>query len=68
MTIPRLLLVLGVAVGLYLLGANADRMRTSQIIRSARAAWEHPEVKKDRKKLQKLAKKNAKKITDAIYK
>ena len=67
MTVPRLLLVVGLAVGLYLLGANADRMRTSQIIRSARAAWDHPEAKKDRAKLQKLAKRNAKKITKAIY-
>ena len=67
MTVPRLLLLVGLAVGLYLLGANADRMRTNQIIRSARAAWDHPEAKKDRAKLQKLAKRNAKKITKAIY-
>ena len=66
MTVPRLLLVVGLAVGLYLLGANADRMRTSRIIRSARAAWDHPEAKKDRSRLQKLAKRNAKKITKAI--
>ena len=66
MTIPRLLLIIAVAVGLYLLGTNADRMRTNQIIRSARAAWDHPEVKKDRSRLHKLAKRNAKKITKAI--
>ncbi|MCU1445278.1 hypothetical protein [Cryobacterium sp.] len=67
MTIPRLLLAIAIAVGLYILGANTDRLRTGQIIRSARAAWEHPEAKKDRKRLQKISKKNAKKITKGIY-
>jgi hypothetical protein len=67
MTIPRLLLAVGVAVAFYLLGASREQLRTGQIVRSARAAWRHPEAKKDRKRLQKIAKGNAKKITKAIY-
>jgi uncharacterized protein HemX len=67
MTVPRLLLALAVAIGLYYLGANADRIQSGQLARAARAAWEHPEAKKDRSRLQKLAKRNAKKITKAVY-
>jgi hypothetical protein len=67
MTIPRLLLALGVAVTLYFLGANREQIRTGQIVRGARAAWNHPEAKKDRKRLQKISKGNAKKITKGVY-
>jgi hypothetical protein len=67
MTVPRLLLAIAVAVGLYSLGSHAEQIRTGQVVRSARAAWNHPEAKKDRARLQKLAKRNAKKITKAIY-
>jgi hypothetical protein len=67
MTIPRILLAVGVAVAFYFLGANREQLRTGQIVRGARAAWNHPEAKKDRKRLQKIAKSNAKKVTKAIY-
>jgi hypothetical protein len=68
MTIPRILLVVGAAAVFYLLGANREQLRTGQIVRSARAAWKNPEEKKkDRKRLQKIAKRNAKKVTKGIY-
>jgi hypothetical protein len=67
MTVPRLLLGLAVAIALYYLGASSERIRTSQVVRGARAARKHPEAKKDRARLQKLAKRNAKKITKGIY-
>jgi uncharacterized protein HemX len=67
MTVPRLLLAVALAVALYLLGSRSEQIRTSQIVRGARARWKHPEAKKDRSRLQKLAKRNAKKITKGIY-
>jgi hypothetical protein len=67
MTIPRILLAVGVAVAFYLLGANREQLRTGQIVRGARAAWKHPEAKKDRKRLQKITKKSAKKVAKALY-
>jgi hypothetical protein len=67
MTIPRILLAVGVAVAFYFLGANREQLRTGQIVRGARAACNHPEAKKDRKRLQKITKKSAKKVAKALY-
>jgi uncharacterized protein HemX len=67
MTVPRVLLAVALAVALYLLGSRSEQIRTRQIVRGARAARKHPEAKKDRSRLQKLAKRNAKKITKGIY-
>ena len=66
MTIPRVLIAVGLGFALYFLGANTDRWRTSQIVRSARAAW-HPESKRDRRRLHRNARRNAKRVTRAVY-
>ncbi|WEO76405.1 hypothetical protein BJQ94_13655 [Cryobacterium sp. SO2] len=67
MTVPRLLLLAGIALLCYLLGTRAGRKRSEQIRESARKVWHSPESKKARGTLQKLAKRNAKKIDKAVH-
>jgi len=67
MTIPRLLLIAGIALLFYLLGTRAGRKRSRQLRDSALQVWHSPESKKARGKLQKLAKRNAKKIDKAVH-
>ncbi|PXA68257.1 hypothetical protein [Cryobacterium arcticum] len=74
MTVPRLLLTVGLAAGIafvgYLLGTRAGQDQSRKIRASAhkaaRNAWT-PEPKKDRTRIQKLAKRNAKKIDKAVH-
>ena len=67
MTVPRLLLIAGIALLFYLLGTRAGRKRATQLRDSALEVWHSPESKKARSKLQKLAKRNAKKIDEAVH-
>lgn len=53
MTVPRLLLVAGIALLFYLLGTRAGRRRSVQLRDSALQVWRSPESKKARGKLQK---------------
>ena len=67
MTVPRLLLIAGVALLFYLLGTRSGRRRSAQLRDSALEVWHTPESKKARGKLQKMAKRNAKKIDKAVH-
>ena len=67
MTVPRLLLIAGIALLFYLLGTRAGRHRSEQLRDKALGVWHSPESKKARSALQKLAKRNAKKIDKAVH-
>jgi hypothetical protein len=67
MTIPRLLLAVGVAAAFYLLGARAGRERYDQMRQGAQKAWQAPASKKARSRIQKLAKRNAKKVSKGVH-
>ena len=51
----------------YAFGTKAGRSRYERLERGARKAWNGPEAKKGRARLQKLAKGNAKKIDKAVH-
>ncbi|WEO76377.1 hypothetical protein BJQ94_13515 [Cryobacterium sp. SO2] len=67
MTALRFLLVAAVAFVFYLIGAKAGRGRYREIRRNAKKAWNDPTVKKVRARSQKLAKRNAKRLTKAVH-
>jgi len=67
MTVPRLLLVAGIALLFYLLSTRSGRKRSRQLRDTTLEVWHSPESKKARGKLQKLAKGNAKKIDKAVH-
>ena len=67
MTVPRLPLVVGIAVVFYLLGNRAGRGKYTRLRRKTLRAWNHPEVRKGRARLQKLARRNYKKINKAMH-
>jgi hypothetical protein len=60
------ILILGVAVGAYVLGAKAGRGRYKEISSAAKSFWNDPAVKKARdesyKSVEKAAKRAAKKL------
>ena len=56
-----------IALVAYAFGTKAGRGRYEQVQRSARQAWNDPELRKGRARLQKLAKQNAKKINKALH-
>lgn len=67
MTVPRLLALAAIAIVFYLIGTGHNRHRLERMRIRAQQAWHDPELKKSRKKLLNLAKKNAKKIDKAVH-
>ncbi|MGY4857683.1 hypothetical protein [Cryobacterium sp. AP23] len=67
MTAILALFASALALVIFALGTKAGRSRYEPAHQSARPAWHAPEVKKDRTRLQKLAKRNAKNISKAVH-